>query len=140
MDRATLGYLAGLIDADGHIGWRGGRYQAPDVGVTNQSFELMEWLVNIVGGAYSTERRSCQPDCTEDHSIHRRSDICRWHVTGERACILLRGIRPHLVVKGARADDVLERYAAHLAIMERPTRRRWQMNQERAAMAAKGWD
>lgn len=126
-------YIAGVIDSDGHIGWRGGRYRAPDVGVTNTSALLMGWLVDQVGGAFSLERRA-----GAEGVIARRRDIYRWHVTGERACILLRACRPYLLIKRERADEMLRRYVETLNEMERPKRRLHHIKKERIEMKTRG--
>lgn len=133
------GYLAGMIDADGHITWRAGKNASPDVGVTNTSDALMKWLVASVGGAYALQRCMCQAGCRREH-VHRRADIYKWHVTGYRAVVMLRNIRPHLVVKGDRADGVIRRFEEHLEQMRRPARRLHHIAKEAAAMAANGWD
>lgn len=134
-------YVAGVIDADGHIGWRGDKYASPDVGVTNTSAVLMDALVATLGGSAGLERRSCPDRCTEDH-LHRRQDIGRWHLTGYRAVLLLETIADRLVIKGDRARDAVERYSEHLLTMERPARRQHHIEKEREwwEQNMKGWD
>lgn len=133
------GYLAGMIDADGHVIFRTGRNSSPDVGVTNTSRELMTWLCTHVGGAFSLQRATCEPECESTH-IHQRAVIFKWHVTGQRAVILLLAIRPYLVIKGDRADTVIAKYERHTSTMQRPARRRHHIAKETAAMTEKGWD
>lgn len=132
------GYIAGMIDADGHISWRGGKYAAPVVGVTNTSDDLRDWLFRHVGGSIGTEPRVCKVDCARQH-IHHRVPLHRWHITGHRAVLLLRAIRPLLIIKGDRADAVIARYFNALQTMERPARRRHHIDKEHAAMVSLGW-
>lgn len=141
LERENLGYLAGMIDADGHIGWRGGPYQAPDIGVTNTSEALMAWLRDKAGGSVALQRATCPADCPleEPGHFHRKTPIYKWHLTGYRACIVLRAVAPYLVVKADRARGAVKRYEEALAVMERPARRRHHMEKEAAAMSLLGW-
>ncbi len=85
------------------------------------------------------QRKTCQIDCKIDH-IHRRNDIYKWHITGERACIFLRNIKKFLVIKEERAELVLGKYIKHLSKMERPARRNFHIRKERILMKKLGWD
>lgn len=135
MNTARSVYIAGIIDSDGHITWRGGKYQAPDVGVTNQSGPLMAYLQHHCGGSVALQRG------IDDVGLGPISqDIYKWHLTGERACVLLRAIRPFLIVKATKADEVLSAYYLALDAMQRPARRHYHINKERAAMKIRGWD
>ena len=103
MDVGTPAYLAGVLDSDGHITWRAGRYQTPDIGVTNTSLVLMDWLASVAGGSVALQR----PQGVAPGGYVRHADIYKWHLTGYRAVIVLRAIRPWLLIKGAKADLVV---------------------------------
>lgn len=134
-------YVAGLIDADGHIAWRGGRNNSPLLGVTNTSLALMDWLKANIGGSVSMQRGTCPPACPDrPKHFHRKSDIYRWQITGQRAFVLAQAIRPFLIIKGDRADDVCAKFRAHVTEMQRPARRLHHVARESVAMAARGWD
>lgn len=124
------------MDADGHFTWRAGKYQCPDIGVTNTSGALMAALTESFGGSVGRERRACPDDCTADH-IHRRQDILRWHLTGYRAVLMCEALTPLLVVKAGRASEVAARYHETLQTMQRPERRRLHMLREQETW---GWD
>lgn len=130
--------MAGMIDADGHIGWRGGKYMAPDVGVTTTSLELINWMSSEIGGCFSLERRACNQSCIENH-IHRRTDIYRWHLTGQRAVIFLEAIEPYLIIKRQSALNKIKMYTESLQEMKRPARRLHHIIKENAAMSILGW-
>ena len=111
------------------------------VGVTTTSEPLASWLLDNVGGSVARQRRACEEGCElMDGHIHRRQTILRWHVSGERACIILRSMLPYLVIKQGKAVEVLDRYEQALATMLRPKRRLHHVVKERMAMTAIGWD
>lgn len=134
----TPAYLAGMMDADGHFGWRAGKHQAPQIGVTNTSVTLMEALKGALGGSIGTQRRECSPSCSLDH-IHRRMATMKWHVVGFRAVLVCEALLPHLIVKADKARALIDQYGQALATMERPARREHHMALERAAFTW-GWD
>jgi hypothetical protein len=137
----NLDYLAGLMDADGHFTWRGGRYQAPDLGVTNTSAALMLALTDTFGGSAAIQRATCDEDCAGgDGHIHRRTDIWKWHITGYRAVLLCEALVPRLVIKADQAALLARQYREALTAMERPKRREHHMREEQAWWDEKGWD
>lgn len=136
----TLDYVAGVMDADGHFTWRGGRYQCPDVGVTNTSSALMTALTDTFGGSAAPQRYVCSPDCadTSNGHYHRRSDVWKWHLTGYAAVLLCEALASRLVIKGDKARDLAARYRTTLDTMQRPARRRHHMAREEAAWRERG--
>jgi hypothetical protein len=139
MKDIEIGYLAGLVDGEGSICWRGGKYHAPDLAVANNDIRIMEWCKIRMGGSYSTQRAQCALDCKIDH-IHKRSIIYKWHLTGYAAVIVLRNILPYLVIKQNKALEVIDQYLEFQTIMERPLRREYHRNKEIERMKLLGWD
>lgn len=135
-----LRYMAGMMDADGHFTWRGGKYQAPDIGVTNTSAVLIRRLAYL-GGSTSEQRRACAEGCVEPH-IHRRESILKWHLTGYRAVMACSALAPHLIIKAEQARRMVDQYHAALLVMPRPARRRAHMAMEAEWWSAhvQGWD
>jgi hypothetical protein len=131
-------YLAGVIDSDGHVCWRGGRYAAPNVGVTNTDMGLLRWLKANIGGSTSLQRKVCHKVCTKHHP-HRRHQIFKWHITGYRAVVLLEEMRPYFVIKGKKSDKVIKMFWKHLRKMECPARRQFHIAKEAKAMVKLGW-
>lgn len=110
---AQAAYLAGLIDADGHV--RLAPKHSPHshdlrVTVTNTDFTIMEWLKEVTGGFIYLD--SVKP--LRKHELDQRRDPARWKeryvavFTCRRAFGLLHAIRPYLIIKAARADLAFE--------------------------------
>lgn len=103
-DETVLAYLAGLIDADGDISIglnrRMERLKHPSynlrVQLTNTDLELMDWLVETLGGAvHSADRHE------------RRKTIYMWKIHGQNAEDLLQAIEPFMRIKRKRAEVAL---------------------------------
>ena len=95
-------YLAGLIDADGHISLktvRGTVY--PGVGVNQADFQALEWMADKLKATVSFHTR-----CRDDkNGYHRKQMIVRLH--GVRAQRLCAAILPYLKTKKRQAEIVL---------------------------------
>ena len=106
-------WLAGVLDAIGRIRVRyadSGTALA-EVAVSSPHVELLEKVAAMTGVKVTPVRRDynrlgCSEHCREPH-LHVESITGRWSLTGARAVIVLRAIRPHLVVLGPDADRVL---------------------------------
>lgn len=107
MKERDLAYLAGIIDSDGCIGMfksRAGiqRIKNPryvlTVTVVNTSQELMNWLVEKIGGTYTARKRS-----KKEHKL-----TFSWRYDNAKAALLLKDIRPYLIVKRQQADVGIE--------------------------------
>lgn len=109
-----VGYLAGLIDADGTITFQrrsprkgaGIEYMPlPMVLVVNSNFPLIERVKEMVGAgcAYLTKAGPPRPDQRPDNwrPVHR------FQVTGAPAIKLCRAIFPHLIIKRAQAEIII---------------------------------
>lgn len=93
----TCAYLAGLIDADGSVGFYQARGQdRPYLSIYNTHRPLMEWLVEETGcGSLSNGNMG-------------REQVVQWRTSAARDLhALLYQIRPFMRVKGERADAVL---------------------------------
>ena len=132
-------YLAGVIDCDGHICWRGGKYNAPNVGVTNTDMRLLQWLKDELNGSVSLQRTVCDETCEKPH-LHHRQRIFKWHIMGYRAYSVLQAIRPYLIIKGEKADDVCAQYLAHSQTMQRPKQRQYHVAFQTAQLFGTGWN
>lgn len=96
-------YLAGLIDADGHIIIKATRNTAyPGIGVNQTDFQALEWMADLLRGtvAFHTRRR------TGSNGFHRKQMIVRLH--GRRAQLLCKTILPYLKIKREQAKIVLQ--------------------------------
>lgn len=113
MTPETLGYVAGLIDALGRIRVRdlpnGTRLVA--VGISSPRVELLRHLAGLTGVRVVEVRRTydrlgCGDHCQEPH-LHVDSHTGRWELTGARAVVVLRAVRPYLVTRGPEVDYAL---------------------------------
>jgi hypothetical protein len=118
MDRPTipLGYVAGVIDARGHIevNNRHGKPQ-PRVRITTKRIELLEHLAKLTGSKVVTDRvgynrRACSEHCQDQHQ-HVQWQSIQWTVDSARATIVLYNIQPLIV---AQIDKVREALTAGL--------------------------
>lgn len=95
-------YLAGIIDGEGHItitscAYRGRQKLALMVGVSNNSLELLEWIL-ITTGCGKIYHRS---------RFHNKG--CVWNLTGSQNVIfLLEQIIPYLILKKDQAILAIE--------------------------------
>lgn len=105
-DPALLGYLAGLLDGEGNIsiGLVAGRkgQQNPScslmVQIANCDLELMDWLVELVGGAVRTRK----------HKNAAWRDGYHWQIYGVNAEVFLGAIGPHLRIKRRQCEVALK--------------------------------
>jgi hypothetical protein len=106
-------YLAGIIDGEGHIAARvrrDGRQLTFQIVVANTSYELMDWLAPLGG----TVRLAGLAG-----SNKRTKTMWKWVVTGIlNVQAVLACVRPHLVIKSAHADRVLNLIAERIAAAE----------------------
>lgn len=101
----VLGYLAGLIDADGNIsicksnGAKGQKNATYSVMVqfTNTDFAIMQWLLEVIGGAVHSRKRT--------NPKHKEAFV--WKVYGTNAQKLLLALEPHLRIKRDRCSVAL---------------------------------
>jgi len=91
--QAELGYIAGVIDGEGHIAKKYMR-----VSVSNTSLPLMEWLKTRIGG------------CLYKKTIIKTTttQCYGWDITGAKARGLLVVILPFLLVKKDKAKEFLQ--------------------------------
>jgi hypothetical protein len=107
-----VGYLAGMIDGEGHISITNttnfsGTYHEFIVGVSNTDVSLMQWLVKNFGGNYHVSK------AVNTFDQHKRDmgfckDIYKWHVqsTMDSFAILV-AVKPYLVIKKGKAIKAL---------------------------------
>lgn len=103
-DRAEIGYLAAMVDGEGHIIIHEGHRKQVFVGISNTDENLMKWLASI-GGAISKKSKN---------KLSRK--ICyTWTVCARRDTeVFLRAIEPFLKIKRSKALNglrALEEYA-----------------------------
>lgn len=106
-DVATLAYLAGIIDGEGHIGINvnlknpqrrtSPRYQSELV-IVNSDKPLFEWLAENFGGAVGPRKKA------EDH--HKQT--WRWKVGDKQAATILEAVLPYLRIKRKQAELLIE--------------------------------
>jgi len=100
-----VGYVAGIIDGEGHIGITLHRREpytlfSVRVEITNTSLDLHEWLVRKFGG-------SCHVHWKKRYSTNH-SPAFRWRIDSVGARKILELVRPYLKVKRQQADLALQ--------------------------------
>jgi hypothetical protein len=108
-DPATLGYVAGLFDGDGHVGigtTKGYKGQVNPsfslyVKISNTDLELIGWLAEFIGGSIKTKKRTGKAAGWKQ--------LYDWSLFGDNAEVFLRAVEPHLRVK-RRACEVALRF------------------------------
>lgn len=104
LDRA---FLAGLIDAEGHIEITHNRPSGMkrtyfiEVTIGNSCKELLEWCVARFGGFI------CANSYKKDFGL-KRASIFRWRTAGSTAARVLEGCMPYLIGKIEQARIALE--------------------------------
>jgi hypothetical protein len=106
----TVGFLAGVFDAIGHVTTRtvpGGTVLA-QVSISSVNMPLLRYVAKHTGVSIVTVRRDyarlgCSEHCIEAH-LHVESVTGRWQLVGARAVLFLTTVLPYLVL---RADDVI---------------------------------
>jgi hypothetical protein len=98
-------YTAGIIDGEGSISLtknRKSRWPSPQVSVSSNDCELLDWLKLRFGGSIVT-KKPAKPT----HSIS-----FNWKLTDRRALLLLKVVFPYLVIvrKRLRAELLLTAY------------------------------
>ena len=100
-DIATLAYLAGIVDGEGHIGSsvavaKRSLNESRNVRVVviNTDLRLIEWLEQTLGGSRGTLSRTSP----------RWKTSYRWCVYGHNADRLLRAVLPFLLLKREQAE------------------------------------
>lgn len=99
--------LAGIWDCDGHIGvtrrWRSGRpYYRQIVQISQAKRELLDWVVEIVGGGKVYTQR-------KDNVAHpNRLPMFHLRIPFSMVASFLRQVRPYLILKKRQADLVIE--------------------------------
>lgn len=107
-----LHYLAGVIDARGHLSTtnRHGKMQ-PKISVTTRKTPLLHYLSRHTGVGVTLdnreyERKPCTAHCTTSHS-HTARQSSYWTVGSARATIVLFGLEPLLDCQKEEASLIL---------------------------------
>ena len=96
-------YLAGLIDADGHIIIKTVRDTAyPGIGVNQCDFQALEWMADKLKATVSFHTRRKEGKS----GYQRKQMIVRLH--GTRAQLLCAAILPYLKIKKRQAEIILQ--------------------------------
>lgn len=96
--RRDLYYLAGFIDGEGHFcltpnkNGQGRPYLRPDIIVSQNTIEVLEYIREAFGGRISVQKKS-----TWDGGGTRI--LYRWEINGRKAVELAKKLEPHLIVK-----------------------------------------
>lgn len=108
MNKLPIEYIAGVIDARGHISINGrhGKNQ-PKIAVTTKRLTLIDFLGSVTGVGITIdnkeyERKPCLAHCTTTHS-HTQRQSSYWTVGSSRATIVLYNIKPLIL---AQPDEV----------------------------------
>lgn len=112
--QVDLGWVAGVIDARGHITVRPAkeaRAALPNIRITTRHRELLEALAamtgtNVVTDQRPYDRRPCGDHCSAKHQ-HAVRQSSFWQVNGGRATIVLFNVRPLIRAKVTEVRDAL---------------------------------
>jgi hypothetical protein len=110
---ANAAYLAGMIDADGHIGlYSRGPSQSLRVhaDVSNTDRELLLWIREVTGVGSVNKQK-------DETATHKASFA--WNTSSESAITLLRQVIPYMRVKRARAKLAIDFYTKRQEIGNR---------------------
>lgn len=111
---AEIAWCGGVVDSLGLLRLRetpaGGHLPSvfvstPHLPIASRLAELTGVRVTMVSRDY--KRMGCGDHCTDAH-LHVQSTTGRWSLTGSRATVFLRSVRPYLFVKAEEADLLLE--------------------------------
>ena len=96
-----LGYIAGLLDGEGHISWtvkkrRNGITKQPHIGISNTNPNVLKYLEALGGRISWRPRRGKFSACGT------------WQIDGTLNIIaFLRNILPSLIIKRKQAEEML---------------------------------
>lgn len=107
-----IGYIAGVIDARGHIETHPTRTR---VAVTTKRKQLLQWLATHTGVGITLDdreyhKRGCTEHCELPHQ-HSQRRSAYWRVDGIRAGIVLASCYPYLVEQRLEAHAALQSLA-----------------------------
>ena len=96
MDREWIGWLAGIIDGEGHISIspNGGSQHCIFLGITNTDKSIIDKVSEITGHGYIKRKRTNE----------KWKDTYQWIVTANQAYLILNMVLPYLVGKRERAE------------------------------------
>lgn len=110
---AQISYMAGVLDSLGRVRVRelDNGTQLAQVAISSPNLALLRHVAQLTGVTVTRVRRhytrvGCTTHCKEKH-LHVESDTGRWELTGARAVIVLKAVRPFLVLLGSEVDTVL---------------------------------
>jgi hypothetical protein len=116
VDRADLGWLAGMFDGEGNLQLRkpdADGSMACKLAIYSTTPEVMDWLSEKVGGTVRWD--------------HKRTELRGWKPIGiwevyraQDVAVLLRAMLPHLVIKRPRAIEVLAHFENRFHIHDSP--------------------
>lgn len=99
-----LAYIAGILDGEGtidirpsfttHKGKKYGPYYIVRLTISNCDMNLMNYLMEKVGGKFYTQRR--------DNPNHK--DVYKWQIFGKNAIYLLEHLIGYMIIKRQHAE------------------------------------
>lgn len=106
---AQIAYLAGIVDGEGsiYIGnfscnkKTGVPYYQTNIQVTNTDKALIDWLVEIFGGLFSTRTRKQMDNKS-------RKQVYTWTASGDRVTHLCELILPYLIIKKRQCEIMIQ--------------------------------
>lgn len=114
LSQADLAYLAGVLDAQGHIAIRttADGTQLPQLSLSGPNVALLQWLGDLTGvrpivttRAYA--KAGCSEHCATKHR-HVTSTSGRWQLSGAKATVVLAAIQPFLRLQLDEAAQAVE--------------------------------
>lgn len=114
IDETDVAYVAGLVDALGRVRTRettAGTLIA-ELSISSGNVSALSYVAHLTGvRVVRTSRRyprvGCREHCPDPHRVVE-SASARWQLTGARAVVVLRAIRPYLRALGDTVDEVLD--------------------------------
>lgn len=131
-------YIAGMLDANGHIVWRDGKINSLSIFLLSTSEPLIYMMQTNLGGVVSKYKLKCNLDCTLKHD-HRRLDVLKWQISGERAAIILKAIKPFLILKYEVAMSILKNWEDSYLKLKIKSRRDKNILIQRQELERLGW-
>jgi hypothetical protein len=100
MDREWIGWLAGIIDGEGHISIspNGGSQHCIFLGITNTDKSIIDKVSEITGHGYIKRKRTRE----------EWKDTYQWLITARQARFVLSSVLPYLVGKRERAELAID--------------------------------
>lgn len=114
LTQAELAYVAGVLDAQGHIAVRTTKdgTKLPQLALSGPNVALLRWLGDLTGvrpimTTRTYSKAGCAQHCAAKH-LHVTSTSGRWQISGAKATVVLAAIQPFLHWQITEAAEAVE--------------------------------